>query len=356
MQPQINQKTWEGKDIYIGIDVHKKNWKVTIMSEQNEHKTFSQDPNPQILANYLQQNFPRATYKSVYEAGFSGFWASKELKDLGVNNIIVNAADVPTSHKEQVNKTDVVDSRKLARSLRAGEIEGIYEPNEVLLSVRQFIRTRGQLVKDIAREKNRLKSFFNFIGQQIPEYFSASDSRQFSRKYVSWLENLTFEQPTHKHTIESKVRIIKHLRSELLIVNKHIRTLARHSYFKHNTDLLLSIPGIGLLSAMVILTEICPMERFKSSDQLNSFVGLVPKVHGSGDKEYIGRLTSRGNHRLKNMIIECSWVIVRQDPAMLLKFEELSKKMEKNKAIIRIARKLLNRIRRILLKQEQYQK
>lgn len=355
MQTQDKQNTWNGKDIYIGLDVHKKNWKVTIMSEHNEHKTFSQDPNPKVLSKYLERNFPGATYKSVYEAGFSGFWASKELKSLGIDNMIVSAADVPTSHKEKENKTDAIDSRKLARSLRSSEIDGIYEPDEVILSVRQFVRSRGQLVKDLARDKNRIKSFFHFIGLQIPEQFSASESRQFSRRYVQWLEGLTFDQPVHKQTMESKVRVVKHLRGELLQVNKQIRALSQHPHFKHDADLLLSIPGIGVLSAMIILTEIAPMDRFNSSDQLNNFVGLVPRVHGSGEKEHVGRLTSRGNKRLKNMIIECSWVIVRRDPAMMLKFEELSKKMEKNKAIIRIGRKLLNRIRRVLIQKEPYQ-
>ena len=98
------------------------------------------------------------------------------------------------------------------------------------------------------------------------------------------------------------------------------------------------------------------MERFASIDELNSYVGLVPKVHGSGEKENVGNLTSRGNDRLKNMIIESSWVLVRQDPAMLLRYEELIKTMKKNNAIIRIARSLLNRIRRVLLKKEKYQK
>jgi transposase len=355
MQKQSNKKFWDGEPIYVGIDSHKKNWIVTIMSSHNEHKTFNQDANPEVLASYLKKNFPGAEYRSVYEAGFSGFWASKMLKDLGINNIIVNAADVPTMHKEQVNKNDAVDSRKLARSLRSGELRAIYEPDELILSVRQFIRRRGQLVKDLAREKNRLKSFFFFIGHQIPSQFNSSESRQFSRRYVAWLEGLSFHEPAHTQTLESSVRCIQNLRKELLLVNREIRRLSNLPQLKQDMELLLSIPGIGLLSAITFLTEVAPMERFRSSDELNSYIGLVPSVHSSGDRENVGKLTSRGNSRLLHIIIECSWTLVRQDPAMLHKFESLAKKMEKNKAIIRIARKLLNRIRRVLLTKEPYQ-
>lgn len=340
----------------MGIDVHKKSWKVTVMSDHHEHKTFSQDADPQTLASYLQRTFPGAEYKSVYEAGFSGFWTSKQLKTLGIDNMIVNPADVPTMHKEQMQKSDVVDSRKLARSLRSGQLQGIYEPDDLTLSVRQYIRNRSQLVKDIAREKNRLKSFFHFIGQKIPEQFSSNETRHFSKRYINWLENLKFDQIAHQHTVASKVRQIKSMRGELLLVNRQIKEISKDEQFQDDVNLLCSIPGIGLISAMIILTEIAPMERFTSSEELNSYVGLVPKVHGSGEKESVGKLTSRGNDRLKNMIIECSWVLVRKDPAMLLKYEELIKHMKKNKAIIRIARSLLNRIRRVLIKKEKYQK
>ena len=57
---------------FIGIDTHKKSWKVSILGEQYEHKTFSQNPDPALLASYLKKNFPGEIYKSVYEAGFSG--------------------------------------------------------------------------------------------------------------------------------------------------------------------------------------------------------------------------------------------------------------------------------------------
>ena len=102
---QVNQKIDFSEDsIYVGIDVHKKQWSVFIMSDYKEHKGFVQPPDPGVLASYLKKNFPKATYYSTYEAGFSGFWIHEALKKEGINNIVVNPADVPTTDKEKKNK------------------------------------------------------------------------------------------------------------------------------------------------------------------------------------------------------------------------------------------------------------
>lgn len=354
MQTKIN--SWSGQKLFIGLDVHKKNWKVTILGPSYEHKTFSQNPDPELLTNYLHKNFPGAEYQSVYEAGFSGYWASRQLKRLGINNIIVNPADVPTKHKERDHKNDVVDSRKLARSLQAGELNGIFEPSEYCLAAREVLRNRGQIINELAREKNRVKSFFAFIGRSIPAHFSQGETRQWSRRFIEWLKELEFEDRGNKISIDSKIRIAQALRKELLEINRQIRNLSREPYYQKDVELLISIPGIGLITAMSILTELGPITRYKTLDQLNRYVGLVPSIQGTGDKEYVGRMTIRRQKRIKEKLIESSWTLIRQDPAMMLKFEELTKRMEKNKAIIRIARKLLSRIRRVLITQQTYVK
>jgi predicted esterase YcpF (UPF0227 family) len=86
------------------------------------------DPNPQKLMQHLKKNYPNAYYHSTYEAGFCGFWAHRALCKLGINNIVVNPADVPTTHKEKTQKRDKRDSRKLARELADGSLEAIYIP------------------------------------------------------------------------------------------------------------------------------------------------------------------------------------------------------------------------------------
>ncbi len=160
MQTQIKVKELDftGQNIYAGIDVHKKSWQVSIYSDELYHKTFNQPPKPEVLHGYLSKHFPNGVYYSVYEAGFCGFWIHDQLQFLGVNNIVINLADVPTTDKEKKQKTDKVDSNKLARQLKNGDLQAIYIHNRAVLEDRALLRMRRTLVKELTRYKNRIKS------------------------------------------------------------------------------------------------------------------------------------------------------------------------------------------------------
>ena len=113
---QAKHADFSGQNIYAGLDVHRKSWKVTIYTEAFEHKTFTQPPNPKKLVSYLERVFPNASYHAVYEAGFSGFWTHDALTKMGVNCTVVHPGDVPTADKDRRPKTDARDSRKLAQT------------------------------------------------------------------------------------------------------------------------------------------------------------------------------------------------------------------------------------------------
>ena len=355
MREQVNKKSFEGQSFYIGIDYHKKSWKVTILSDHHEHKVMSQDPDPEVLYNYMNRNFPGGNYYAVYEAGFSGFGACRRLNEMGIQCGLIHPADVPTSHKEKLQKTDKADSRKLARMLRGKEFEMIHIPEEKLEADRALVRQRFRILKDVSRYKNRIKSLLFQFGIDIPKRFTNAQTRYWSKVYINWLKDLALKQDSLAIVLENYIRIGELLRKELLLVNRQVRELAKREDYKKNFDLLISIPGVGLITAITFLVQVGNIDRFIKLDELCNYVGLVPSMYGSGDKMQTGELINRGRKELKIMLIEASWTAIRQDPALMLKFDELSKKMNKNKAIIRIARKLLSRMRYILQHQEKYE-
>ena len=105
--------SFKGQSIYIGIGVHKQSWKVSLFSEKFELQTISMPASVEVLKNYLWKIYPEANFHSFYEAGFCGYWIHQKLITYGINNIVVNPADIPTTDKEKKRKTDRVDSRKL---------------------------------------------------------------------------------------------------------------------------------------------------------------------------------------------------------------------------------------------------
>ena len=103
------------KNIYVGLDVHKKSWSVTILLDELEHRTFSSPPIPKLLNKYLRKHFSVGRYLSTYEFGFSGYCHHLELNELGIKNIVINSADVPSSNKEKITETDKVGSRRITK-------------------------------------------------------------------------------------------------------------------------------------------------------------------------------------------------------------------------------------------------
>ena len=353
METQINKLDFTGQNIFAGIDVHLKSWTVTVETDEIALKTFNQPPEPEVLSKYLHRNFPGANYLCSYEAGFCGFWIHDQLKEMGMDCLVVNPADVPTKDKEKKQKCDRIDSRKIARSLRNGELDGIYVHPVEDREYRGLIRCRKKLAKDLTRCKNRTKSFLYFMGIKLPEEF-ANRSTHWPNRFMKWLESIELKTLPGTITLRTYVEEASAIRKLQLNVTKEIRTLSKSEKYNKQVELIRSVCGVGPTSAMIFLTEIGDISRFKSLDKLSSYVGYIPNTSSTGEKERIGEMTNRGNHLLKETLIECSWVAIRHDPALLMKFKQLCGRMEPNKAIIRIARKLLNRIRFVLKNQQPY--
>lgn len=349
MQQQFTKLDFSGQNIYIGLDTHLKSWHVSILGEHLSHKSFSQPPEAKILRNYLDKHFPSANYKCVYEAGFAGFSVFRQLQEIGIDCIVVNPADVPSKDKEKKGKTDKVDSNKLARSLRSGELDPIYIPSREGEEDRSLLRIRAKMIRDQTRSKNRIKSLLYYYGITI------SGSDRWSIQFIQWLNCVQLNSESGNISLKSMLLHLDNIKKIISELDKQIVNLARSEKYKTKVGLLKSVPGIGLLTSMTLLTELEEISRFKNLDKLCAYIGLVPNVYSSGDREIVGEMTNRGNGILRTALIESAWTAARKDPALMKKFNYLANKMEKNKAIIRIARKLLNRIRFVLRTEIPYQ-
>jgi len=353
MQAQRKELNFEGQSIFVGIDVHLKSWNVSIFTENLHHKTFNQPPKAEVLSEYLKINFPNASYLSAYEAGFCGLWVHYKLKELGVNNIVVNPADVPTTQKEKMRKSDPIDSNKLGRSLRSNELDEIYIPRPETLEDRSLVRIRSTIVKDMVRIKQRIKSMLYFYGIEYPAEFQNSNTH-WSKKFLYWLKEIEFRYPTGTAALGLLINEAELQRKLLLEATTKIRVLSKTEQYSKNMELITNVPGIGLITGMEFLTEIENINRFENSDKLAGLVGIVPNCSKSGEISKDGEMTSRGHSFLRKGLIESSWIAVRVDPALSLAYYNYCKRMEPNKAIVRIARKLLNRIYSVLKHQKKY--
>lgn len=340
-----------GQTIYVGMDVHKASWNLGIHLNDRFIRNVHQKPHPQVFADYLHNNYPGAHYKAAYEAGKFGFWIQRQLTRLGIECLVVNPADIPKSQKDTIQKTDPRDSRNIGFRLQQGSLRSIHIPDEQQEADRVFFRHRKRIWKDLTRCKNRIKGLLAFSGIDIPEQY---DNASWCNNFIVWLQALDCIQKSRRTALDYMVSQMIFLRKELLKISTEIRAMMREPRYKVNYYLLRSIPGIGPLTAASILVEIGDIKRFETFYRLNNFVGLLPMEHTSGDTESKGTLTVRKHRQLRSDLVESAWTAKRTDPAMALYFEQQVKRKDSKIIIIKIARKLLNRIRYVLLNQKPY--
>jgi transposase len=343
---------FRGKTIYVGIDVHQKDYQVAKLYHGICLGNHRMSANADSLIKHLRSHYPGADFKCVYESCSWGFNLQRKLTVAGIECIVAHAADIATTDKERRRKTDRVDALKLAEGLANGSLKGIHVPQEEIQKERNLIRYRSRLVGDITKSKNRLKSLLKYQGLEIPAQYA---KKNWSRNFLAWVEQQGTKDPLLGDTLLLMLEQMKLLRQLLLKTEKKLRVL-RNGKYQRSAELATSVSGIGPTTAMLFLLEVGDVRRFKGFDSLNDYVGLCPDKDSSGEIDRDTGITVRRHKLLRSALIESAWMAIQKDPALMDTYQLLTKRMTGHQAIIRIARKLLRRLRAVLLTGIKYQK
>jgi len=337
---QSNKISFKGQNIYVGIDVHLKTWHVTTLTESGYKYSFAQHSDARELFDRLNRKYPGAHFKSAYETGFCGFSVHYALAELGFEDIVVHASDVPTTGKEKATKTDAVDSEKIARSLKRGELTGIYIKEKDYMDDTNLMRLRQRFIKDLSRQKHRTKHLLYTQGVTYPERFSRNGTH-WSRNFMKWLREEVVLLSEEKRTLMLLCNQVEHIRKDILAVTREIRRLSTTDKYRENFSLLSSVPGFGLITSMSMLTELDNNPgRFPNERKFVSMLGLIPTCHDSGEKKVGGEKINRGNKQLGPLIVEASWVAIHRDYQLGCYYSNCCQRMKPQKAIVKVARKL----------------
>ncbi len=324
--------------LFIGIDIHKRSWKVHCSTDLFSGKSFSMGPYPEGLSRYVSKHFPGHEVSVAYEAGCCGYHAHRCFISYGWDSLVVNPADIHRKGKERHTKTDKIDAQLISRELKDGRLEGIVVPNVEREELRSLFRRRNDLVKDFRRIKSYIKMQLLYFGIREPEEF---DNDHWSHRYRKWLDDMVFRYPTAKATLESRMRSFRFVDQELRDVSTQLRRYCKEHY-KKDYVLLRSIPGIGGIVACGILCELGDLRRFNSVKHLAGYVGLAPGVHQSGGTYKTMGMTMRAHRLVRSYFVEAAWQAIRADPVMQAYYRKHLGRNTKS-IIIKVARKLLSR-------------
>jgi transposase len=338
------------KKVYIGMDIHKKSWRVNIDTDICHHKNFNIESNEEILYNYIEKHFMDHEVHLVYEIGCCGFSCARYFLSIGWKVMVVNPADIPRTDKQNYQKTDTIDARQLCKLYKAGQLRGIYVPTETEDNLKLLLRQRNNIVRELRRQKNQIKSQLLYIGKSIPEEF---DNPHWSKAFIDWIAQIDWKSNMAKISMDSKLNVLKLLNQEFLYTTNE---LAKYYRTNHKEDyyLLKSIPGFGRLVVSAILTELGDIRRFSNERELSSYIGVVPGILASGGSERCTGITPRCRSLLRSYIIEASWVAIRTDPEIQSYYRKHVGKNVKS-IIVKIAHKLIRRMWSVLRNKTPYQ-
>jgi transposase len=337
----------KSETVFVGIDLHKRTWHVTIRTFDIE--LFSGSI-PGLWKNLepLLKRYSEHKIIAVYEAGYFGFWLHDKLTEYGVQCVVTPPSLIPIEYGNKV-KTDRRDSRKLAHFLAKNLLKGIYIPTQQERNHRQAIRRRRQLINDRVRVQNRIKSELQLNGIDL-----TAPSGQWTQAYYVNLCKIKFSDRWMQESFKRLLEHYEFLCDLIATQTQLLKELSKESLYKERVSILQSIPGVGLIAAMEILLELQDMKRFRRAEQLAAYVGLTPSQYSSADKTRMGRITCIGKNSVRAMLVQASWALIRKDGVAREKYEKLKARTGGKRAIVAIARKLLIRMRRIMLDGTQY--
>ncbi len=337
------------KIYYAGIDYHKHYSVVCILDQAGERiveGTVKPNTAEQFEIFFSQLDGP---VRATYECGLNWGYLFDVLESIqAVERIILaNAFRVKIIAEAQI-KTDKIDARKLAWLLRAGLIPAIHIPDAFTRSRREVIRQRLFWVKTRTRIRNRIH---RIIERQhdlnMPEVTDV-----FGRKGKAALNSAVLEEPDAallRQNLEALNELDRFFREN----EAHMKKISKED---SDTQILTSIPGVGLTIGSVLASEIDGIERFKTPEKLCAYAGLVPSTYSSGGKTRNGRMLSGCNKWLKWGFIEAAWVAVGCNAYFGGLYRAQKARGKKaNTAITIVARRMCRIVWHLLSEQRKYQ-
>jgi len=280
---------------YIGLDVHK----VTIMiavaegGRDGEVRVYGKIRNDlhELERTLRKLGGAGIVLHVVYEAGPTGYVIHRRLQQLEIDCIVVQAT------KGKTQKTDRRDAQQLARLHRAGEMIGINVPDAVDETIRDLTRGRADVVDDLRRAKQRLKSFLLRHG------YSYVGKANWSEAHRRYLREITFPLPTMKAVLEESIMAIEQTEERLRRFDELLSVHVPKWRWYPAVQALMCLRGFQLTAASVFIAELGDLQRFRHPRHLMAFLGLVPNEKTSGEHRRLGAITKAGN-------IHARWILV----------------------------------------------
>ena len=338
---------FESGGLWVGVDVHKRSYHVALRREDGRHLTWVGPAHPKQFAQRLL-DLGVVVHAVAQEAGPTGYSLPRALAAAGLRPIVAPPSKIPRPVRPGA-KTDRLDCIKLADYAAKGMLWSIAIPTEEQEADRMLMRRRHKLADGLRKIKQYIKGLLLEAG--VPEPPGLAN---WSNNAVESLAVLPLG-PGVKSALDSTLRELRFLQSELREVESEVRRLAESKRHERAMQHMRTVPGVGLIVAATFRLEIFRPERFNRKEELTSYLGLAPTVRHSGDKTPRGRLVPVGQKRLRSLLVEAAWMWRAKDEQARETYNRLLARTGiPQKAIAALARRLAIILWRLCLEDRPY--
>jgi len=317
---------------FVGLDVHKHYVMVGAVDQDKQTVLTPRKVSLVEFENWAKK-YLRPTDETVLEATSNAWYVHDLLKPI-VERVVVGHPPHIKLITAAMVKTDKRDTMTLAKLLSVDLIPQVWVPPTHVRELRALISHRRRQVSHQTQIKNRLQSALH------RHHIIPPEGKLFKAANRAWWFELELGS-SEKLRIRQDLLMLDHLAAMLKETATEIQRLSLSDPWLEQLPYLIQLPGIGLSTALVILSAIGDISRFPSAKKLVGYSGLGARVHSSGLSHRTGGITKQGRRELRAVSVESAWVAIRYDPHWRRQFDRLAGRIGRHKAIVAIARKLL---------------
>ena len=335
-------------EVFVGVDVHKKSYHVALFLNDTPAIDFRMCAEPKQLNQKLQP-ISCSIKDIVYESGPTGYGLARHLRKNKLPANVVATSKIPRPAGAD-DKTDELDSRKLAEYSAKGLLRSIAIPTRKQEADRQLYRMRHRQSRQFAKVKNQIKSFLLMHGIDEPDGLA-----NWTISGVEYLRNIRLID-TLRLSLDELLSDYDYFNNRVRALNKILAENLDIGQLGRRMALLKTHPGVGPVVACQYATELFHDRDFSSTRQLYKYLGLSPLISRSGERSSCGSINKAANGRLRGNLIQAAWSWVHCDVEAKKCFWRICDNCGglKQKAIVAMARKLSGHLWAMLMSDRPY--
>lgn len=336
------------KTILVGCDLHDKNMllkialgtepprKRVVRNNKADRKTAVEDLKERAAAAGA------ARIAFAYEASGAGFSLHDELTDAGLVCHVLAPSKMSATPKQRQAKTDEKDAQKILEVLRGHYLAGnklpeVWIPDLQTRDDREIVRCRLDAQTKCTQVKIQIVTLLKRQGLAKP----ADLGGNWTKAYCLWLAKLAgCAQPLQagaRAHLSSLLRQLKSLEKELEKLDQELKKLAATERHAGAMQALKKLRAVGLVTALVFLTEIGDPTRFKNRKQIGAYLGLAPSSYATGESDRKGHITHQGPARVRYVLNQALWNCLRCDPDAKEDYDRIARRNPQHKKIAVVA-------------------